>query len=72
MKTYFRDKLKVNIYSSRTEMGAAAAEDISAKIKELLAEKDEISMIFAAAPSQNEVLASLVADKSIEWNRINA
>ena len=72
MKTYFQDKLKVNIYDSRTAMGAAAAEDIVAKIKELLAEKDEISMIFAAAPSQNEVLASLVADKSIEWNRINA
>ena len=72
MKTYYQDKLKVNIYDSRSEMGAAAAEDISAKIKELLAEKDEISMIFAAAPSQNEVLASLVADKSIEWNRINA
>ena len=29
-------------------------------------------MIFAAAPSQNDVLASLVADKSIEWNRVNA
>ncbi len=72
MKTYYQDKLKVNIYDSRSEMGAAAAEDISAKIKELLAEKDEISMIFAAAPSQNEVLASLVADKSIEWNRVNA
>ena len=72
MKTYFQDKLKVNISDSRTEMGAAAAFDIAAKIKELLAEKDEISMIFAAAPSQNEVLASLVADKSIEWSRINA
>ena len=29
-------------------------------------------MIFAAAPSQNDVLLSLVNDKSIEWNRINA
>ena len=29
-------------------------------------------MIFAAAPSQSEVLASLVADKSIEWSRVNA
>ena len=36
MKTYFQDKLKVNIYDSRTAMGAAAAEDISAKIKELM------------------------------------
>lgn len=72
MKSFYQDELKVNIYETRTEMGLAAANDISAKIKECLAKKDEISMIFAAAPSQNEVLASLVADKSIEWNRVNA
>ena len=72
IKSYYQDELKVNIYSTRSEMGKAAANDISAKIKECLAAKDEISMIFAAAPSQNEVLASLVADKSIEWNRVNA
>ena len=53
-------------------MGQAAANDIAAKIKECLSKKDEISMIFAAAPSQNEVLASLVADKSIDWTRVNA
>ena len=29
-------------------------------------------MIFAAAPSQNEVLAALVADTDIPWNRVNA
>ena len=40
MKTYFRDKLKVNIYDSRTAMGAAAADDISAKIKEQLREEE--------------------------------
>ncbi|MBQ8899111.1 MAG: glucosamine-6-phosphate deaminase [Clostridia bacterium] len=72
MKSYTVDKLSVNIYSDRPEMGAAAAADIAAKIRELLAHRDEINMIFAAAPSQNEVLASLVADESIEWGRINA
>ena len=53
-------------------MGEAAANDISEKIKELLAQKSEINMIFAAAPSQNDVLKALVEDKSIEWNRVNA
>ncbi|MBQ7900904.1 MAG: 6-phosphogluconolactonase [Clostridia bacterium] len=53
-------------------MGKAAAADISAKIKELLAVKDEINMIFAAAPSQNEALAHLVEYTDIEWGRINA
>ena len=31
-----------------------------------------INIIFAAAPSQQECLRSLVEDKSIEWTRINA
>ena len=56
MKSFVKDELKVNIYETRDEMGKAAASDIKAKIIELLANKAEINMIFAAAPSQNEVL----------------
>ncbi len=66
------DQLEVRRYESRAEMGAAAAADISARIATLLAEKATINMIFAAAPSQNEVLSALRADPSIEWERINA
>ena len=72
MKSYNVDKLTVKIYKDRPEMGEAAAREISAKIRELLSERSEINMIFAAAPSQSEVLAALVADKNIEWNRVNA
>ncbi len=72
MKAYKVDKLQVEIYENRTLMGEAAARDIKAKIAELLKEKSEINMIFAAAPSQNDVLKSLVEDKEIEWNRVNA
>lgn len=72
MKIFNKDKLTVKIYRDRAEMGASAAEEIGAKIKELLQTKEQINMIFAAAPSQSEVLAALVADKSIEWNRVNA
>ena len=72
MKTYKKDKLTVEIYESRTLMGEAAARDIKTKIAELLEESQEINMIFAAAPSQNDVLKSLVEDKEIEWNRVNA
>ena len=72
MKTFKKDNLRVEIYENRTLMGKAAAKDIKAKIAELLAEKQEINMIFAAAPSQNDVLKSLVEDKAIEWNRVNA
>ena len=66
------DKLQVNVYDTRAAMGAAAARDIKNKFCELLATKPQINVIFAAAPSQNEVLASLVADQAIDWSRINA
>ena len=72
MRSFTKDSLEVRVYSSRTEMGNAAAADIKAKIAELLTEKEEINMIFAAAPSQNEVLYALATDKEIEWNRVNA
>ena len=72
MRTLKKDNLVVEIYENRALMGEAAARDIKAKIMELLSQKAEINMIFAAAPSQNDVLKSLVEDKEIEWSRVNA
>ena len=72
MKTLKKDLLTVQIYDTRAEMGVAAAKDIKACINALLQTKETINMIFAAAPSQNEVLASLANDPEIEWNRVNA
>ena len=72
MKTFEKDLLKVEIYDSRAEMGAAAAKQIKDCFLSLLREKQTINVIFAAAPSQNEVLDALVADTDIPWSRINA
>ncbi len=72
MKIIVKDKLTVKIFDSRDEMGKAAGTEAAAKIKELIAEKGEVNMIFAAAPSQNETLAALVADKDIDWSKVNA
>jgi len=71
MREINKDKLNVKIYSGRPELGAAAAEILTAKISELLNTKEYINIIFASAPSQNEFLAELL-HKNIEWNRINA
>ncbi len=65
------DLLEYRVYDSRANMGLAAAKDAAFVIKKLLAEKSEISIIFAAAPSQNDFLESLVADKTIDFRRIN-
>ncbi len=72
MISFYKDKLEVRIFENRTLMGEAAAKDIKDRIVALLKDKSEINMIFAAAPSQNDVLKALVEDKDIEWNRINA
>ena len=72
MKEFKKDLLIVKQYDNRTLMGEGAAADISKTIKALLEEKDELNIIFAAAPSQNDVLLSLINDKTISWNRINA
>ena len=67
-----KDKLEIKIFDTRDEMGKAAAEDIASAIKELLSTKQEINMIFAAAPSQNDMLLHLCEKTDIEWERINA
>ena len=72
VKTEQVDKLNVKVYQTREEMGTAAAEDAAAAIRAAIAAKGEINMIFAAAPSQNEFLAHLIADKSIDFTKINA
>lgn len=64
--------LMVKVYENREELGKAAAALTASLIRKLLAEKQEISMVFAAAPSQNEFLAALAEMPNVEWNRIRA
>ena len=71
VKTIKADRLTVKIYDSRKAMGDAAAADVAAKIKEIANEKGEVNMIFASAPSQNELIAGLLADKDIPWEKVN-
>lgn len=66
------DQLTVKVYDSREDMGRYAAKEIAGAIIGLLSKKEEINMIFAAAPSQNEVLEALVSNKKIDFSRINA
>ncbi|GHU75805.1 hypothetical protein AGMMS49992_20450 [Clostridia bacterium] len=66
------DSLKVKTFANRLSMGEAAAHDTAAALRDALAAKDEINVVFAAAPSQNEFLAALVKQDGIDWQRINA
>ena len=66
------DQLDVKVFETRAQMGKEAATLVAAKIKQLLETKEFINIIFAAAPSQNEFLATLSSASDIAWERINA
>lgn len=64
--------MRVAGYPSRAAMAAASAAEIAAALKGLLARQAEARMVFAAAPSQAEMLDALVATKGIDWGRVAA
>lgn len=72
LKEISAGSLKVKVFENRAQMGVDAAKDIAECIKKLQSEKDEINIIFAAAPSQNDTIGALIATDGIEWGKINA
>ena len=71
VRTIQAEELKVRIFDTRQSMGEEAAEHAAEWIKKVADEKGEVNIIFAAAPSQNEFLASL-CKKDIAWEKVNA
>ncbi len=72
MKQFCCDALTVKISDTPAELGDTAGQDIARTIREELTKKEELNMIFAAAPSQNETLRALLTQKDIPWKKINA
>ena len=72
MNTLKKDNLSVEVFSDREEMGQKAGQDAAEAIKKVILANGSANVMFAAAPSQNETLATLRADKSIEWEKVNA
>ncbi|MCY2934510.1 MAG: glucosamine-6-phosphate deaminase [Planctomycetota bacterium] len=69
------DSLQVEVYPDRARMGQAAAEFVSQAMRRLAEKRsanaqfsNETRMIFAAAPSQNEMLGALVANPELDWS----
>ncbi len=72
MKELKIDNLTVKIFDTREEMGREDSRLAAEKIKKLLSEKETVNILFAAAPSQNELLDNLCEEPGIDWERINA
>jgi len=66
------DKLTVRVFDSRYDMGKASAFEVAEKMKSKLALKEQLNMIFAAAASQTDFLASILEMNEIEWSKVKA
>lgn len=53
------------------DLGQRAAEAFTAAVRDLLAGKDEINVIFAAGESQTTFLDALARKSDIPWDRVN-
>jgi glucosamine-6-phosphate deaminase len=66
------DSLEVFVYENRALAGRAAAQGIVEAIQSRQRAHGSAKVIFAAAPSQDEFLAGLVAADEIDWTRVVA
>jgi glucosamine-6-phosphate deaminase len=64
--------LEIHVATSRTQMGEYAAKDIAQEIRACLARQPLVRIVFAAAPSQAEMLAALCLEEGIDWSRVVA
>jgi glucosamine-6-phosphate deaminase len=66
------DSLEVLVFESRALAGRAAALHVAREIAARQQAGGRANVVFAAAPSQNEFLAGLVAHQEIDWTRVVA
>lgn len=62
-------ELHIKTFHDRKEAGRQAAHDIAGKLREVIADKGQARVIFASAPSQDEMLDYLVQEK-VDWSRV--
>lgn len=67
-----RDRLRVVRLADRAAIGAAAAEHVAGRLRDLLETQARVRTIFAAAASQVEFLDHLARADGIEWARVEA
>jgi glucosamine-6-phosphate deaminase len=66
------DSLEVFVFDNRAVAGRAAAVGVAQAIADRQRAAGRANVIFAAAPSQNEFLAGLLANQEIDWARVVA
>jgi len=64
--------MNIRITENRAALGTAAGKAIASALREKIAAAGRVTVAFAAAPSQNETLATLIAEPGIAWDRVTA
>ena len=70
LRTFQVDRAAVEVYSSRSDAGKAAALRVSAILKTAIAKKGYARLIMATGNSQEALVASLVQMPDIDWSRV--
>ena len=71
VKRTFVDRLDVRVFSDRAATGAAAGAAVAERLRRRQGARP-VRVVFAAAPSQDEMLAALADARGVEWSRIVA
>ena len=66
------DPARVRVLADRAALGRTAAAVVAMALRTRLAEKPRVRTVFAAAPSQLELLDALVREPGIDWTRVDA
>ncbi|MCC6704832.1 MAG: glucosamine-6-phosphate deaminase [Thermomicrobiales bacterium] len=66
------DSLRVRVFPDRESLGATAADEASAALIDLIDRTGHATVLFAAAPSQNEFLAAIASNPAIDWRKVTA
>jgi len=64
--------MNIHIAENRAGLGAAASQAIAATLREKIVANGRVTVAFAAAPSQSETLAALIAAPGIDWSAVTA
>jgi glucosamine-6-phosphate deaminase len=69
-KSFYRDKLKVEIFGMKEDMGLEAAIFVTGKLKQAIKEKGNANLILGTGASQYPLLDFLII-KELNWTKIN-
>lgn len=64
--------VRVVVHADRSATGRAAGAEVAQAIRDALRRQEQVRVMFAAAPSQQDMLAALSTAEGIDWQRVTA